>query len=108
MSFNFSELMEKAKNLQQEVVKIKEQSANITATGEAGGGMVSVKMNGNHQCLEVKISPELLQENDVEMLQDLIRGAITNATTQIADKLRDELSKVSNMMPNIPGMDLGI
>lgn len=108
MSFNFSELMERAKNLQQEVVKIKEQSANITAVGEAGGGMVSVKMNGNHQCLEVKISPELIQENDVEMLQDLIRGAITNATTQIADKLRDELSKVSSMMPNIPGMDLGI
>lgn len=107
MGFNISEMMEKARNVQAEVERIKSQSANVTAVGEAGGGMVTVKMNGNYQALEVKISPELIQEKDTEMLQDLIAGAINNATKQLAEKLKEELSKVSSMLPNIPGLNLG-
>ena len=101
-------MMEKARNLQSEIEKIKAQSANIIATGEAGGGMVRVKMNGNYQATEVFISPELFQEKDAEMLQDLLRGAITNATRELGEKLKAELSSVSSMIPNIPGLNLGL
>ncbi len=105
MNFNLSEMMEKARNVQQEVEKIKAQSANIIVVGQAGGGMVSVKMNGNYQAMEVKISPELIQEKDAEMIQALVVAAINNATKELAEKLKDELSKVSSLLPNIPGLD---
>lgn len=107
MSFNIQEMLEKAKNVQQEVEKLKSQAANVIVTGEAGAGMVRVKMNGNNQVLEVKLSQELIDEKDIEMLQDLLVAAFNNAQRETQNQMRGELSKLSSMLPNIPGLNLG-
>ena len=107
MSFNILEMLGKARNVQQEVEKLKSQAANVVVTAESGAGMVRVRMNGNNQVLEVKLSPELISENDVEMMQDLIVAAFNNAQKEVQEKMRGELSKLSSMLPNIPGLNLG-
>ena len=107
MSFNIQEMLEKARNVQQEVEKLKTQAASVIVTAESGAGMVRLKMNGNNQVLEVKISPELIAENDIEMMQDLLVAAFNNALREVQEKMRGELSKLSSMLPNIPGLNLG-
>ena len=62
MAFNIQEMLENAKNMQQEVDRIKAQAEAVTADGESGAGMVKVKMNGAKKVLDVIISPELIEE----------------------------------------------
>ncbi|OJY48119.1 MAG: nucleoid-associated protein, YbaB/EbfC family, partial [Legionella sp. 40-6] len=77
MNQNLGKLMQEAQKMQQRMQEAQRQLSELTVTGEAGGGMVTIKMNGRHDVLEVKIKPSALDE-DVEMLQDLIAAA-TNA-----------------------------
>jgi DNA-binding YbaB/EbfC family protein len=107
MSFNIQEMLEKAKNVQSEMERIKNQASSIVVNGEAGGGMVNIKMNAINQVLEVKISPELIETKDVEMLQDLMVAAINNAVKAAQDEMKKEMATISGMLPNIPGMNLG-
>lgn len=106
MAFNIQEMLEKAKNMQQEVDRIKAQAEAVTADGESGAGMVKVKMNGAKKVLDVIISPELIEEKDITMLQDLIVAAVNDAGTKVEDKMQGELSRLTSMLPNIPGLNL--
>lgn len=107
MGFNIPEMLQKAQQVQQEVERMKAEAANVIVYGEAGGGMVKVKMNGNNQVLAVNVSKELLEEKDSEMIGDLLAAAFNNALRESQEKMRGELSKISGMMPNIPGLNLG-
>ena len=108
MGFNIQEMLQKAQQVQAEVERMKSEAANIIVTGTAGGDMVSIKMNGNNQVLNVNISKELIEEKDIEMIQDLLTGAFNNALREAQDKMKGEMSKLSGMMPNIPGLNLGL
>ena len=105
MGFNIQEMLEKARNMQQEVDKLKQQAEAVIVEGEAGAGMVKVKMNGAKKALDVSISPELLEEKDPVMLQDLIVAAFNDAGDKAQDKMQGELSKLTSMLPNIPGFN---
>jgi len=107
MGFNIPEMLQKAQQVQQEVERMKAEAANVIVYGETGGGMVRVKMNGNNQVLAVNISKELLEEKDTEMIGDLLTAAFNNALKESQEKMRGELSKISGMLPNIPGLNLG-
>ena len=69
----------------------------------AGGGVVSVKLNGKREILSVHISPEVVDPDDIEMLQDLIVAGVNEAISSIEKTNTDEMSKVTGNL-NIPGM----
>ncbi len=68
--------------------QMEEKMAQMVQEGSAGGGMVTVKINGNKQLLEVKIAPEVLAEGDREMLQDLIVAAVNDAVARVDEELK--------------------
>ena len=73
---------------------------NVEAS--AGGGMVNVKMNGQKQIVEIRIEPEIFAGKDQEMLQDLVRAAVNEATRRVDDELA---SQMKNMAGNVPGLN---
>src|SRR3972149_2322545 len=75
-----NQMMKQAKALQEQ---LKQQIGEIRVEATAGGGMVTVKMNGNKTVTEVKIDPEVVDRNDVEMLQDLITAAVNEASRKV-------------------------
>lgn len=73
---DISKIMKMVGNLQQNAQQMQERLGKEKVTGDAGGGMVVVEMNGLQQVTRVHIDPELLSDGDVEMLQDLVAAAI--------------------------------
>ena len=78
MRGNIGNILKQAQAVQENLKKAQEQVAQITATGEAGGGMVKVTLNGKHEAARVEIDKALLSE-DKEMLEDLIAAAINRS-----------------------------
>jgi nucleoid-associated protein EbfC len=96
--FNLQELMSQAKRQYETLQKKMEQ---IIVEGSAGGGAVTVKMNGRKQVLSVKIDPDAAKGGDVEMLQDLITAAVNGAGQKVDEAMQ---SSVGGMLG---GMGLG-
>jgi DNA-binding YbaB/EbfC family protein len=73
----------------------------VNVEASAGGGMVSVKMNGQKQLTEIRIDPEVFSGKDQELLQDLVRAAVNEASRRVDEELTNQ---VKNMAGGIPGM----
>lgn len=101
---DFNELMQKAKDMQEQMKDIQTKIAAITVTGEAGGGLVKVVMNGSHNAERVEISPTLM-EDDEEMLEDLVAAAINDASAKIEKTTKDEMVKIAKDMQLPEGFD---
>ena len=86
-------------NLQQQV-----DSVHVEAS--AGGGMVTVKMNGQKQVLEVKIEPAVFAEKDQEMLQDLVRAAVNEASRRVDEELANQMKSLAGNVPGISGLKI--
>jgi len=86
--FNIKEMMSMAKQ-QAEALQKKMEVTTVEAT--AGGGSVSVKMNGRKQVLALKIDPEVVKGGDVEMLQDLVTAAVNEACRKVDDTMQSSL-----------------
>lgn len=86
--FNIKEMMSMAKQ-QAEVLQKKMEQTTVEAT--AGGGTVSVKMNGHKQVLALKIDPEAVKGGDVEMLQDLVTAAVNEAVRKVDEAMQSSL-----------------
>jgi DNA-binding YbaB/EbfC family protein len=93
-----NQMMKQAKALQD---KLKQQIDEIRVEATAGGGMVTVKMNGNKTVTEVKIDPEVVDKNDVEMLQDLITAAVNEASRKVDQAAEREIGALAG---NLPGL----
>ena len=93
-----NQMMKQAKALQD---KLKQQIDEIRVEATAGGGMVTVKMNGNKTVTEVKIDPEVVDKNDVEMLQDLITAAVNEASRKVDEAAKREIGALAG---NLPGL----
>ncbi len=96
--FNIQELMSQAKQ-QYEVLQKKMQETIVESS--AGGGSVTVKMDGRKQVLSLKIDPEAAKADDLEMLQDLIIAAINGAARKVDDAMQ---STMGGMMQGLGGM----
>ncbi|GAB0148938.1 YbaB/EbfC family nucleoid-associated protein [Marichromatium gracile] len=96
-------LLKQAQKMQEEMQQAQARLAEEEVTGEAGGGMVKVTMNGKYQAKRVEIDPSLLGD-DKEMLEDLISAAINDATQRVAEKMKETMSSVTAGMPLPPGM----
>lgn len=98
-------LMRQAQKMQEDLQKAQGELENITVTGESGGGMVSVTLNGKHQCKKVQIELESIGD-DQEMLEDLIVAAMNDAVAKVAEASQEHMGQVTAGIPLPPGMKL--
>ncbi len=105
MRGNIGNLLKQAQTVQQNIQKAQEQVAQITATGESGGGMVKVTMNGKHEVARVQIEPPLMSE-DREVLEDLIAAAINDATHKVGVAVNEKMAGAMAGLQLPPGMKL--
>jgi DNA-binding YbaB/EbfC family protein len=78
----------------------------LVVEASAGGGMVTVKMNGQKQLTEVRIEPETFRSKDQEMLQELVLAAVNEATRRIDDELSKQVKDLAGGMPGIMGLKI--
>jgi hypothetical protein len=103
MAKGFGNMMKQAQKLQKQMMEMQEELGEKRIEGTAGGGMVTVVANGRQEVLEVKIDPDVVDPEDVEMLEDLVLAALTSARENV-QKMVDE--EMSGMMPGLSGMGL--
>ena len=100
---NLSSIMKQAQKLQEQIAKLQEELADRTVEASSGGGMVTVVANGRQEIVSIKIDPEVVSKDDVEMLEDLILTAVNEAKRRAEEMAKDELGKLTGgMVP--PGM----
>lgn len=100
---HIGKLMKQAQEMQAKMAKIQEELARREVEASSGGGMVTVRMNGQQEVLAVRINPEVLKEGDQEMLEDLIVAAVNEARRQSLDLVKAEMAKLTGGLP-IPGL----
>jgi DNA-binding YbaB/EbfC family protein len=98
-------MMKQAMALQANMKKAQEEIAAMEVTGESGGGMVKVTMNGKHEVKRVQIEPQVVSE-DREMLEDLIAAAINDAVNKVDQQSQARMSSVMSGMQLPPGFKL--
>lgn len=103
---DFGDLMKQAQRMTKEMSKIQSALKERIVEGAAGGGAVRVFMNGQQELVDVKVAPEALDPNDVDMLQDLITVAVNQAVKKSKDLAQAEMSKVAGggLPPGLLGM----
>lgn len=77
--------------------KLQEELKKIRVEGSAGGGMVRIEMDGEHNVLSVKIEPQIIEEKDINMLQDLIIAAFNDAQNKVKEKIRESVSSLTGL-----------
>lgn len=99
----FQDLIRQAQQMQERMAKLQEELAGRTVEATAGGGMVSVVMNGRQEIVSVRIEKEVVSPDDVELLQDLVRGAVNEAVSRSRKMMAEEIGKITGGM-NLPGL----
>ncbi len=105
MRGDIGNLLKQAQQVQENMQKAQAEVAKITATGESGGGMVKVTLNGKHEAQRVQIEPALMNE-EREVLEDLIAAAINDATHRVAAAVQQTMSGAMAGLQLPPGMKL--
>jgi DNA-binding YbaB/EbfC family protein len=99
-------MMGKVKEMQARLKEAQDNLDKITATAEAGAGMVKATVNGKKKLISVDIDPSILSSNDRVLVQDLVVAAVNKALEEVEVKAKEELRKsTEGILPNIPGMD---
>ncbi|MBI2456172.1 MAG: YbaB/EbfC family nucleoid-associated protein [candidate division NC10 bacterium] len=97
------DLMKQAQKMKAEMDRIQAEVATRTVEGSAGGGMVTAVANGKGELLSVRIDPEVVRGEDLEMLQDLITAAANDALRKARDLLTQEISRLAGGL-GLPGL----
>lgn len=97
---NIQSMMQQAKEMQE---RLQRQMADLRVEATAGGGMVTVVMNGTKQLQSIVIDPEVVSKDDVEMLQDLIVAAVNDANRKVDEQLTQSMSGLMGGL-KIPGL----
>jgi DNA-binding YbaB/EbfC family protein len=95
--------MKQAKKMQERMMQLQEELAARTVEATAGGGMVTVTVNGKFEVMALKIDREVVNAEDVEMLQDLIMAAVNEGVRKAQEMAAAEMGKVTGGM-QIPGL----
>ena len=103
MGGNMQQLARQAQKLQQKMTEVQEELEAREYEASAGGGMVTVKVNGKKELLSLDIKPEAVDPEDVEMLQDMVMAAVNEALRNAADTMEREMSKLTGGM-SMPGL----
>jgi len=97
---NIQSMMKQAQEMQE---RLKKQMAEMRVEATAGGGMVTVTVNGSKQVESIRIDPEVVSRDDVEMLQDLIAAAVNDAVRKVDERLGQSMSGLMGGL-KIPGL----
>ena len=100
---NMNNLMKQAQKMQKQMAEMQEALANKTLEVSAGGGAIKVTINGEKQIQALTISPDVVDPDDVEMLQDLVMSAVNEALRQMDEAVNSQMSKITGGM-NMPGL----
>ena len=87
--------------MQQDMLRMQEEMENKTYTATAGGGMVSATVNGKHEVVDLKINPEAVDPDDVDMLQDMVIAAVNEAMRTADSEAAQNMSRLTG------GLNLG-
>jgi nucleoid-associated protein EbfC len=98
---NMNQMLKQVQKMQADMAKAQEELANETVEASAGGGMVVVKMSGDLQLRELRIDPEAVDPEDVEMLQDMVLAAVNEALRQAQEMAATKMGGLTG------GLDLG-
>ena len=94
-------MMKQAQKMQQELLRMQEEQETKVYTASAGGGMVSASVNGKHEVVDLKINPEAVDPDDVEMLQDMVMAAVNEAMRTADAEAANNMSRLTG------GLNLG-
>jgi DNA-binding YbaB/EbfC family protein len=105
---NLNQLLKQAQQMQAEMAKAQEQLKDETVEASAGGGMVKVTMTGDMQLREITISPEAIDPEDPELLQDMVTAAVNEALRSAQELAASKMGGITGGMggglPGLPGM----
>ncbi|HEX6084593.1 MAG TPA: YbaB/EbfC family nucleoid-associated protein [Thermoanaerobaculia bacterium] len=96
---NIKQLMKQAQQMQDQMQR---QMASIRVEGTAGGGMVKAEMGGNKELISITIDKEAVDPDDVEMLQDLVKAAVNEASRKVDEEMQSSMGAMTGGM-KIPG-----
>ncbi len=100
---NFGNIMKQAKKMQERMAQLQDELASKTVDATAGGGMVSVTVNGKFELLSIKIEKEVVNPEDVDMLQDLVVAAVNEGIRKAQEMAASEMGKITGGL-QIPGL----
>jgi len=96
-------ILKQAQEMHGKISQLQEEMANKTVEASAGGGMVTIVMNGKQQVLSIRIDPEVVNREDVDMLQDLMGAAVNEAIRKSQEMMTEEMKKITGGL-SIPGL----
>jgi len=103
MKNNMQAMLRQVQQMQARLAKVQEELDEVTAEGQAGGGMVTATVNGKNRVVGIKLEKEVVDPNDIEMLQDLISAAVNTALDKVSELVSEKMSGLTGGM-KIPGM----
>jgi DNA-binding YbaB/EbfC family protein len=100
---NLTSMMKQAQKLQARMMEMQAELGNRTVSAQVGGGMVEAVANGRQELVSLRIDPEVVVPEDVDMLQDLIQAAVNEALNRSREMMAAEMAKLTGGM-QIPGL----
>ena len=102
---NLQQLMQMGQQLQARITKLQESLGSQKITASSGGGMVSVTVDGKGELKEIRLDPDCVDKNDVEMLEDLVVAAVSQAQEKARKAYEEEMKKAAGGLPmQMPGL----
>jgi len=103
MTKGLGNIFKQAQQMHAKIAQLQEEMAGKTVEASAGGGMVNVVINGKQEILSIRIDPDLVNREDIEMLQDLIVAAVNEAIRKSQEMMTEEMKKITGGL-NVPGL----
>lgn len=100
---NMKNMIKQAKKMQEQMAKMQEELQEREIEVSAGGGVINLVINGKQEIKSIKINPEVVDPDDIEMLEDLILAAVNEGVRKSQDMVSEEMSKITGGL-NIPGL----
>jgi DNA-binding YbaB/EbfC family protein len=101
---DMNSLMRQAQKMQEDMAAKQEELEAREYDISAGGGVVNLKINGKKEILSISVSPDIVDPDDIETLEDILVAAVNEAIKRVEDTNSEEMSKITGGIPNMPGM----
>lgn len=101
---NMNAMIRQAQKMQEDMEALQADLDSREYTITAGGGVVTVKINGKREVLAIDVKPEIVDPDDIETLTDILTAAVNEAIKRVTDTNNAEMSKVTGQIPGVPGL----
>ena len=106
MKGGIGNIMKQAQEMQAKMKKMQDELANLEAEGTSGGGLVKVKVNGKNEVKKITIDPSLLKPEEVEILEDLLTAAFSDAKKKAEELSQEQIKKITGGLNLPPGFKM--